>query len=565
MRWWRGFVDKLSGGERGGPGQAPVGPRRREDPRYLFEVRLRAKCPSWPNLLELFTGDLSAGGMFIPTRVAAAVGERVELELELPHGGQLALRGQIVSRLAPEEAPGRGRRPGIGVKLDPMAGEELARFAQILATARAAAPTPEPGDPAGSDAVTAPRPAVPVPVPPEGSSPHRRPPASVVIGVDLGTTYTSVSALRGNRVTVLPLPDGSRQFPSVVSFPAPGTCLVGDPARDRLAVDPAHTVPAAKRLLGRQSSDRELEAHLALAPYQKSVGPDGQVLVEMWGETYAIAQLCSYLLADARKLAEKALGERVSRAVVTVPVSFDDERIQMVRRAGQLANLEIVDVIDEPSAAALANRFRPDFGGVVGVYDFGGGTFDFSVVDAARGDLKVLATAGDTWLGGDDFDLAVAEAVANQLWRMHGVDVRTRAVEWQQLLFACEQAKRQLSAGDTAVIFVPEILRTPAKNLDFRLRITRPPLERVWAPVIERSLGTCQEALALLGMAPRDLGSIYLSGGTTYIPAVRQALAARFGVPVKTGVPPEYAVCLGAGIHAAQLQQQRATTLRPVA
>jgi len=254
----------------------------------------------------------------------------------------------------------------------------------------------------------------------------------------------------------------------------------------------------------------------------------------------------SSLLANVRDLAEEYFKEKVGRAVVTVPVTFDDDQIKLLRRAGQMAGLDVVAVIDEPSAAALANRFSPGFGGVVGVYDFGGGTFDFSVVDVSRGDFQVLATAGDTWLGGDDFDLAIAEAVANQYWHAQKVDLRNQQVEWQQLLFACEQAKRQLSSGDTAVIFVPEILRTPAKNLDFRLRITRPPLERVWAPVIERSLATCNEALSLLELQPGALSAIYLSGGTTHIPAVRTALARRFGVPVATGVSPEHAVCLGA-------------------
>ena len=218
-------------------------------------------------------------------------------------------------------------------------------------------------------------------------------------------------------------------------------------------------------------------------------------------------------------------------------------------------------ILDEPSAAALANRFDPDFGGVVGVYEFGGGTFDFSVVDVGSGDFRVLATAGDSWLGGDDFDQVLAEAAANQFWREHKVDLRNQAVEWQRLLFACEQAKRELTERADAEISVTEALRTAGGMVDLRLAIDRATFKRASAALIQRSLTTCGEAMAGLGMKPTDLRTVYLSGGTTYVPPVREAVAQFFKVPIRTGVPPEHAVCLGAAIHAAQLQLGRAPTL----
>jgi molecular chaperone DnaK len=377
-----------------------------------------------------------------------------------------------------------------------------------------------------------------------------------VVGIDFGTTYTSVAAAVANRVQILPWPDGSRAIPSVVAFTGPGRAVVGAEARDRQLRDPRRVVASAKRLLGRTLDDPELAAHLAQAAFDRATGPDGRLVVEMWGEPYATAQLCGYLLDAARINAERVLGHAVDRAVVTVPVSFSAERIQLVRRAGQLAHLDVVEVIEEPSAAALACRHTPGFGGLIGVYDFGGGTFDFSVVEASGGDFRVLTTAGDSWLGGDDLDYAVAEAASNLFWRVHGIDLRLRVVEWQHLLASAEKAKRDLSVVDAATLFVPEVLHTPHGAQDLRIKVTRDRVEPIWAPAIERSLHTCISALAALGKRPSDLSAIYLSGGTSYVPAVRRALSQRFKLPIRIGAPPDHAVCLGAGIHAAHLERR---------
>ena len=282
----------------------------------------------------------------------------------------------------------------------------------------------------------------------------------------------------------------------------------------------------------------------------------------MFGEQYHTVQLCAYLLDAARINAERVLGQPVERAVVTVPVSFSAERVQLLRRAGQLAHLEIVEVIEEPSAAALASRHTQGFGGVIGVYDFGGGTFDFSVVEATGGDFQVLTTAGDSWLGGDDLDYAVAEAAANLFWRVHGLDLRQRLVEWQHLLLSAEKAKRDLSVVEAATLFVPEVMHTAQGAQDLRIKVTRDRAEPIWAPAIERSINTCAHALAVLGMRPGDLTAVYLSGGTSYVPAVRRALSQRFRVPIRVGAPPDHAVCLGAGIHAAQLERRIPTLLQ---
>jgi len=523
--------------------------------RFPFSVRVKVQCESWPELHELLTQDLGQGGMFIPTGTPASIGDRVNLSITMPGSGQLALRGTVASVLEPARAEAEGKPPGLGIRLDPLSEADRSRFSRVLAAARAAAPAPgnmphlgRPADDTAHRRLA------------RGTGQHDVP--SATVGIDLGTTYTSVSAAVGNKVAVLPWPNGSYALPSVVCFPRRGEYLVGETARERLLRDPHHTVASVKRLLGRQARDREVEAHLAQAPFDTSIAPDGTVVVDMWGEPYAIVQLCSYLLAAARDAAEQSLGRRVDRAVLTVPVSFDSARVSLMQRAGRLANLEIVDIIDEPSAAALSNRTRPEFGGIVGVYDFGGGTFDFSVVDVSGGDFRVLTTTGDSWLGGDDFDLAVAEAIADRFWKVQGVDLRQRAVEWQHLIFGCEQAKRQLSSDLAATILVPEAFRTTAGPQDLTVRVSRRSVEALWKPVIDRSIGTCTQALGLLGLRPSDLTAIYLSGGTSYIPSVRRALAERFRVPVRTGVPPEHAVCLGAGIQAANLERRAAARTR---
>jgi molecular chaperone DnaK len=380
---------------------------------------------------------------------------------------------------------------------------------------------------------------------------------SPIVGIDFGTTYTSVGVVLGTKVQVLPRADGTRFTPSVISLPSKGEIVVGEAARQRIATDPARTVTSPKRLLGRPYTDREVQTFVGQQPYRTKPGPDGTTVVEMWGQDTAITQLCSYLFANVREVAEARLGTRVSEAVIAIPVAFDVQRIQAVRRAAQLAGLEVASLIDEPSAAALANRYTPGFGGVVGVYDFGGGTFDFSLVDVSRAQFKILATAGDHWLGGDDLDLVLAEAAANQFWRLHKVDLRKQAVEWQRLRFACEAAKRTLSVNEQALIAVPEVLRTARGMIGLELGLDRPTLARAAASLIQRSLTVCDHALMRAGLRADQLSAIYLVGGTSRIPAVYDAVARHFGVPVRHGVAPDQAVCLGAAIHGSLLATRR--------
>jgi len=514
---------------------------RRSSRRLIFRAKVVVRCESWEKSVELTTRDLGHGGLFVCTKLSAKAGERVVLGLET-RDEPLILHGQVSWSRPASEAERLGAESGIGVELDPLQDEVRARWDEVVAKVETLQPTAETEPPEAGAPIA------------QGTGRFRREP---VIGIDFGTTYTSFSAAVNNRVRILPWSNGAIAIPSVVAFPAPGRHIVGQAARDRLLTDPRHTICSAKRLLGRRADDREVQQHIGLVPYDTTTGPDGFVMTEMWGEPYHMAQVCSYVLSAAREAAEQALDSRVGHAVLAVPVSFTSERLDMIRRAAKLAQLELVDIVEEPNAAALANRGYPDFGGLVGIYDFGGGTFDFSIIDASGGDFRVLATTGDSWLGGDDLDQLVAEATADLVWRKREVELRNRAVEWQQLLFSAEQAKRTLSSEDLAHIVVPEYKATVDGDLDLRIKLRRSQAEALWRPAIERSLSTCVQALNLLGLRPKDLSQIYLSGGTTYTPAVRAAIHDRFAVPVRSLVPPDFAVCLGAGVHAATLERSR--------
>jgi molecular chaperone DnaK len=307
-----------------------------------------------------------------------------------------------------------------------------------------------------------------------------------------------------------------------------------------------------------------VQTFLGQAAYRSRQAPDGATLIEIWQQPYAIPQLCAYLLDDAKQQAQRVLGRAVKKAVIAVPVSFTDAQIAAMRKAAQMAGLEMVATIDEPSAAAFANRYVPGFGGTIGIYDFGGGTFDFSLVDVSQKHFRILATSGDTWLGGDDLDLVLAEAAANQFWRQHKVDLRKQAVEWQKLRFACEQAKRKLSTDEQAVIRVPEVLRTANGMIDLELAVDRPTLARAVGALVKRSLDVCDKALAKVGVTQKDLTAIYLCGGTTHVPSVRDAVGRHFGVPLRAGVAPDQAVCLGASIQASHIASRRTGPQRAI-
>ena len=511
---------------------------RRLSRRFVLSLRSKVQAGSWnvPEWAEL--QDISEGGLFLATESSAYVGEPIRLTLDAPTG-PVGLSGTVISVRDSEEARRTRRKTGIGIQFDDKLRQDQKGLHGLLSTARSQAPV-------FSRETAAPRRRLA-----RGSGiVHRKEP---IIGIDLGTTNTAISSVVDNRVRVLPWPNGAYSMPSVVAFPERGRCVVGHQAQEHLLRDPRHAINSSKRLIGRQLDDSTIASYMADARFAHHRGPDGSIVAKLWGEDYAMPQICSYLFSAAKHAASQALGAEAQKTVLTVPVSFDDTQIKTMRRAAQLAGLDVIEVIEEPCAAAIANQGQRDFDGIIGVYDFGGGTFDFSLVEAGAGDLRVLATTGDSWLGGDDFDLAMADAAANLFWQSQGIDLRQRAVEWQHLVRVCEVAKRELSQKERTQIVVPEVMRNAAGALDLRVGLARVKVEMLWADAIRRSVDTCTQALSLAGVPKSQLSGIYLSGGTSYIPAIRRSLMQRFGVPVHLGIAPEYAVCAGAGARAAAL------------
>ncbi len=373
-----------------------------------------------------------------------------------------------------------------------------------------------------------------------------------MVGMDFGTSMCSVAVVAHNEVAVLQTEGGRRDIPSVVGFLGDGRVVTGHEARQLMLADPEHAIASPKRLLGRAFDDREIEPFLATLAVPHSRGQDGEVLLHPHGRTLTIPQVCAPLLEQMRRLAERHLGQRLARVVLTAPVSFEPRRLAALREAARLAGLEVLRVVDEPTAAALSYRFDSCFRKLCAVYDFGGGTFDFSVVDVSAADLQVVATAGDSWLGGDDFDEVLAAAAANAFWRETTIELRHQAVQWQRLRLAAETTKRELSWKQDACVELREAALTREGARHLRFPITRAAFAELAAPIIERSLDTCREALELAGVASSELSAIFLSGGTSYIPAVREGVARAFGQPGRVAVPPERAVVIGAAMYAAQ-------------
>jgi len=395
----------------------------------------------------------------------------------------------------------------------------------------------------------------------EGARPVRRgvrgEPAPIV-GIDFGTTRSSIAVALGDTVCTLPDGRGRTLHPSVVHYPETDAPLCGWEAREMLFRAPRRTVSSPKRLLGRQFDDPSLAGMLHGAAYKTSRGPNGAIVVEMRGMQAALPQVCAQVVSHVRGIGEEYTGKRIERAVFSVPVSFGQAERNAVTTVARIAGIDVAGLIDEPVAAAMAYGFGRDKKEIVAVYDFGGGTFDFTVIDIEGYHFNVLARGGDSWLGGDDFDAAIANAVANALWRATGVEVQNRQVEWQRLLFACEKAKRELSLRVDTQIVVDAIVEAP-KPVNLRQKIGRAVLEKLCRPLFQRSIEICTSALNQVGLDPSDVQQVVVSGGVSYIPFVREGLGAFFGRAIRSTVSPDEAICLGAGIRAAQLAQRPVT------
>jgi molecular chaperone DnaK len=375
----------------------------------------------------------------------------------------------------------------------------------------------------------------------------------LAIGIDLGTSYSSVAVVRDGKPEVLPDASGELSIPSIISFHEDGSLLVGQRARERLVNDPFHTVYSAKRLIGRRMDDHDTRLAVASFPFTVAEGPNGLPVVEIRGERISIPEISAYVLRAMKKIAEANLDQPVDKAVITVPANFNDAQREATRIAGRIAGLDVIRIINEPTAASLAYAYGKGLTKLLAVYDFGGGSFDFTVLELRNNLFRVISTAGDIFLGGDDYDEALATAVANSFWKQTGIELRNDVVEWQRLLFAAESVKRELSNRPQALLKVSRVAHTAKGSLDLSAKVTRELFNSLCVDLVRRSFAVCDHALNDAKLRPGDVNEVILVGGTTHVPLVRASVEQYFGMPPRTEVNPETAVALGAAIQAASL------------
>jgi molecular chaperone DnaK len=375
-----------------------------------------------------------------------------------------------------------------------------------------------------------------------------------VVGIDLGTTNTVVASMREGRVQVLADEHGSRLLPSVVSFHPNGNVLVGHAAKARRLVDAKNTIASVKRLIGRPWDSDEIALARSRFAFELREGSDQGSLVATRGETYTLPEISAFVLTRARQIAEAALGEVVDRAVITVPAHFNELQRASTKVAGRIAGLDVLRILNEPTAAALAYGFYSREAERVAVYDFGGGTFDCSVLQLTGTLFEVLATAGDTFLGGDDIDNAIAEAMCNAFLAQHRYDPRVDPQAFEKLRSAAEDLKKDLSVNIESVIDLPELAHgVGGKTLGLRFAMTQADLEALSGAYVDRTLEVTRETIQLANLSPSSFDQIVLVGGSTRMPLVKRRVEAYFGVPVMDRVNPDEVVAIGAAVQAAAL------------
>ena len=375
-----------------------------------------------------------------------------------------------------------------------------------------------------------------------------------IIGIDLGTTNSVVAVMEGGKPTVIPSAEGGELVPSVVAInPKNDERLVGKVARNQAVINPENTIFSVKRFMGRKFSDREVQSSLDRVPYKVSAAANGDVRVHMGDREFSPPEISAMVLQKLKADAEAWLGDKVDQAVITVPAYFNDSQRNATRDAGRIAGLEVLRIINEPTASSLAYGIDTDKNELVAVFDLGGGTFDVSILEVADGVFEVKSTNGDTFLGGDDFDEAIIDWIADEFQREHGIDLRVDRQALQRLKEAAEKAKIELSSAVNTEINLPFITADASGPRHLNLDLSRARLEELVGPLIERSVAPCRQALKDAGLAKSDIASVILVGGMTRMPAVQQAVRAFFGQEPGRGVNPDEVVAMGAAIQAGVL------------
>jgi molecular chaperone DnaK len=375
-----------------------------------------------------------------------------------------------------------------------------------------------------------------------------------VIGIDLGTTNSCVAVMEGGSPKVVENAEGARTTPSIVAFTEDGETLVGQPAKRQAVTNPENTFFAIKRLIGRRMDDPMVEKDKKLVPYQIVKADNGDAWVEAHGKKYAPSQISAMTLQKMKETAERHLGDTVTQAVITVPAYFNDSQRQATKDAGKIAGLEVLRIINEPTAAALAYGLDKKEAGTIAVYDLGGGTFDVSILEIGDGVFEVKSTNGDTFLGGEDFDMRLVDYLADEFKKENSIDLRNDKLALQRLKEAAEKAKIELSSSTQTEINLPFITADQSGPKHLTLKLSRAKLEALVDDLVQRTVEPCKAALKDAGLSAAEIDEVVLVGGMTRMPKVIETVKSFFGKEPHKGVNPDEVVAIGAAIQAGVLQ-----------
>jgi molecular chaperone DnaK len=375
-----------------------------------------------------------------------------------------------------------------------------------------------------------------------------------VIGIDLGTTNSCVAVMDGKTPKVIENSEGGRTTPSIVAFTSDGERLVGQPAKRQAVTNPKRTIYAVKRLIGRRFDDPTVKEDQKLVPYNIVRADNGDAWVEADGQKYSPSQISAFILQKMKETAEAYLGEKVEKAVITVPAYFNDAQRQATKDAGKIAGLDVLRIINEPTAAALAYGLDKNEGRTIAVYDLGGGTFDISILEIGDGVFEVKSTNGDTFLGGEDFDMRLVHYLADEFKKEQGIDLRNDALALQRLKEAAEKAKIELSSSQQTEINLPYITADASGPKHLTLKLSRAKFEQLVDDLVQRTIQPVKNALKDAGVAAADIDEVVLVGGMTRMPKVQETVKQLFGKEPHKGVNPDEVVAMGAAIQAGVLQ-----------
>ncbi|CAL9915640.1 chaperone protein DnaK [Candidatus Liberibacter solanacearum] len=377
---------------------------------------------------------------------------------------------------------------------------------------------------------------------------------SKVIGIDLGTTNSCIAIMDGKNVRVIENAEGTRTTPSMVAFTDEGERLIGQPAKRQAVTNPCNTIYAVKRLIGQRFADSSVSKDANLIPFKIIEGKNGDAWIEAHGKQYSPSQISAIILQKMKETAENFLGEKVDQAVITVPAYFNDAQRQATKDAGRIAGLDVLRIINEPTAAALAYGLDKKDGKIIIVFDFGGGTFDVSLLEMGDGVFEVKATNGDTFLGGEDFDSCLVEHICDNFQKENGIDLRKDTLALQRLKEAAEKAKIELSSAQQTEINLPFISANSTGAQHLNMKLTRAQFERLVDHLIQKTIEPCKKCLQDAGLSPNDIDEVVLVGGMTRMPKIQKSVEDFFHKTPSKGVNPDEVVAMGAAIQAGVLQ-----------